>query len=81
MLSSATRSACVVTADRPLPRRENARPLCLCGTPLAAVEGTNLAVFWRCTHCGRAFCHECGGMLARWGGCDVCTVCGAGQCG
>ena len=51
-------------------------PACLCGTVLAAVTG-----YWLCGHCGRAFCRDCGGVVARMGGCDICTVCGAGSCG
>ena len=52
------------------------RMTCLCGTPLRAH-----ASHWDCTHCGRAFCRDCGGPIARSGGCDVCTVCGSGSCG
>jgi hypothetical protein len=50
--------------------------VCLCGTPLRAQ-----ADHWDCIHCGRAFCRECGGPIARSGGCDMCTVCGSGACG
>jgi len=50
--------------------------VCLCGTPLRAAVN-----HWDCHHCGRAFCRECGGPIARNGGCDVCTVCGSGMCG
>ncbi len=53
-------------------------PLCLCGTPL--VTDIEMGV-WICTHCGRAFCRDCGGTMARVGGCDTCTVCGMGMCG
>lgn len=53
-------------------------PLCLCGTPLVTDVEHGL---WMCTHCGRAYCRDCGGMMARVGGCDTCTVCGMGMCG
>jgi len=53
-------------------------PLCLCGTPL--VTDVEMGI-WMCAHCGRAFCRDCGGMMARVGGCDTCTVCGMGMCG
>ncbi len=56
--------------------RRDRRPSCLCGTPLVLAAGQ-----WLCAHCGQAFCHECGGTIARTGGCDICTVCGAGNCG
>ncbi|MEW5702758.1 MAG: hypothetical protein AB1792_11085 [Candidatus Zixiibacteriota bacterium] len=56
-------------------------PVCLCGTPLVSGSVVGAVTRWLCTHCGRAFCRECGGMLARRGGCDVCTICGAGECG
>lgn len=53
-------------------------PLCLCGTPLV----TDLVLgVWVCGHCGRSFCRDCGGTMARVGGCDTCTVCGMGMCG
>jgi hypothetical protein len=52
-------------------------PLCLCGTPMSADVHQAL---WLCPHCGRAFCRDCGGMMARVGGCDTCTVCGMGMC-
>ena len=61
-----------------IPRRESFGPSCLCGTPLAADA---IADLWLCSHCGRAFCRDCGGVVARAGGCDQCTVCGAGACG
>jgi hypothetical protein len=53
-------------------------PLCLCGTPLVTDVEMGL---WLCGHCGRAFCRDCGGTMARVGGCDTCTVCGMGMCG
>lgn len=58
--------------------RRDRRPSCLCGTPLALAAAAGQ---WLCAHCGQAFCRECGGTVARSGGCDVCTVCGAGNCG
>lgn len=58
--------------------RESFGPSCLCGTPLAADAQAEL---WLCAHCGRAFCRDCGGVVTRAGGCDVCTVCGVGACG
>ena len=57
------------------PAQKRNLPSCLCGTPLAVAVGQ-----WLCLHCGRAFCRDCGGTVARSGGCDVCTVCGAGSC-
>lgn len=58
--------------------------VCLCGTPLRA-EVSDLRITassrWDCHHCGRVFCRECGGPVARYGGCDMCTVCGNGMCG
>ena len=50
--------------------------ICLCGTPLQ-VEANQ----WGCLHCGRTFCRDCGGPIARSSGCDMCTVCGSGMCG
>ena len=41
----------------------------------------------KCKGCGEVYfphrlvCRECGGPIARQGGCDVCTVCGSGMCG
>jgi|GEM_PF-1846443 len=65
-----------VQFSAPPPVRTLTRPLCPCGTLLLST-----AAQWLCAHCGRAFCRECGGTIARSGGCDVCTVCGAGSCG
>jgi hypothetical protein len=63
-------------AGRPIALKSPVTVMCLCGTPLRAQ--TN---HWDCNHCGRAFCRECGGPIARQGGCDMCTVCGSGVCG
>ena len=62
----------------PRPRPAAKSPLCLCGSPMITDLDAGL---WACSHCGRAFCRDCGGMMARAGGCDVCTICGAGACG
>ena len=62
----------------PMQRSRPKTPLCLCGSPMITDLDAGL---WACSHCGRAFCRDCGGMMARAGGCDICTVCGAGACG
>lgn len=48
---------------------------CLCGAWLNLLSDS-----LHCDVCGADYCAECGGRVARMGGCTICLSCGASRC-